>query len=52
MAELSIKIPSINQSFYDKTSAKANQDKIVGVIRPKFGTIIKTFQTYLTCLLN
>jgi hypothetical protein len=42
MAELSIKIPSINQSYYDKTSAKANQEKIVNVIRPKFGSIINT----------
>ncbi len=40
MAELSIKIPSINESFYDTTSAKANQNKITSVIRPKFGTII------------
>jgi hypothetical protein len=40
MAELSIKIPSINQSFYDKVSSKANQEKIVGAIRPKFGKII------------
>ena len=40
MAETSIKIPSINQSYYDKVSSKANQDKIKNEIRPKFGSII------------
>ena len=45
MAELSIKIPSINQSFYDKVSSKANQEKIVGSIRPKFGKIINNISS-------
>lgn len=38
--ELSIKIPVINSSFYDSVSAKANQDKINNVIKPKFGKIV------------
>jgi soluble lytic murein transglycosylase-like protein len=41
VAETSIKIPSINQSYYNKVSSKANQDKIKNEIRPKFGSIIK-----------
>ena len=40
MAQLNVKIPSVQQSFYDTTGAKANKDKIVNVIRPKFGTFI------------
>lgn len=40
MSGLSIKIPSINQSFYDAVSAKANKQKIESVIRPKFGSMI------------
>jgi hypothetical protein len=46
MAETSIKIPSINQSFYDKVSSKANQEKIKNIIRPKFGEIIKRVSGY------
>ena len=40
MAETSIKIPSINQSYYTKVSAKANQDKIKNEIRPKYSSVI------------
>jgi len=39
-AELNIKIPAINKAYYDDVSAKANQAKIVGVIRPRFGKMI------------
>jgi len=42
VAETSIKIPSINQSYYDKVSSKSNQDKIKNEIRPKFGNIINS----------
>lgn len=45
MSGLSIKIPSINQSFYDIVSAKANKEKIINVIRPKFGSIINNIST-------
>jgi len=37
---LNIKIPAISQSFYDNDSAKANEEKIVNFIRPKYGKII------------
>ena len=46
MAETNIKIPAINKSFYDTVSAKANQEKIKNVIRPKFGEIIKRMSGY------
>jgi hypothetical protein len=45
MAEASIKVPAIEKSFYDKVSAKANQEKIKNVIRPKFGSIINNVST-------
>ncbi len=35
-----LKIPSINKSFYNSVAAKANEEKIVNVIRPKYGKII------------
>jgi len=40
MAELKVKIPAVAESFYDKVGAKANKDKIVNTIRPKFGKFI------------
>jgi soluble lytic murein transglycosylase-like protein len=40
MGEVAIKIPAINESFYDAVSAKANHDKIKNEIRPKFGAYI------------
>lgn len=40
MANLNIKIPSTNQAFYDSVQAKANYNKVVNVIKPKYGKII------------
>jgi soluble lytic murein transglycosylase-like protein len=37
---LALKIPSINKSYYNSVSAKANENKIMSVIRPKYGRII------------
>lgn len=37
---LNIKIPALKESFYNSDSAKLNEDKIVNVIRPKFGKYI------------
>jgi soluble lytic murein transglycosylase-like protein len=38
---LNVKIPEIKESFYNLDSAKLNKDKIVNVIRPKFGKYIQ-----------
>ena len=40
MAGLNINIPAIPDSYYSTTAAKANEDKIKTVIRPKFGAYI------------
>jgi len=40
MANVSIKIPALNQSYYDAVSSKANQDKINNIIKPKYGAIV------------
>lgn len=40
MANLNIKIPSTNQAFYDSVQAKANYNKVVNVIKPRYGKII------------
>lgn len=40
MQTLNVKIPSINQSYYDSVAAKANEAKVINVIRPKFGKYI------------
>jgi soluble lytic murein transglycosylase-like protein len=40
MSLLNIKIPALKESFYNLDSAKLNEDKIVNVIRPKFGKYI------------
>jgi soluble lytic murein transglycosylase-like protein len=37
---LNIKIPALKESFYSSDSVKWNEDKIVNVIRPKFGKYI------------
>lgn len=38
--QFNIKIPALNQSFYDVVSAKSNHNKIVNLIRPKYGKYI------------
>ena len=38
--QTTIKVPALNKAFYDKASAKANEEKIKNVIRPNFGAII------------
>jgi hypothetical protein len=40
MAEFNIKVPQIQSSFYNDVSAKANKNKVVNVIRPKYGDMI------------
>lgn len=40
MADLNIKVPSINLSYYDSIASKANEKKIIELIRPKFGKMI------------
>lgn len=41
MTDVKIDVPSLPASYYDVVSAKANKEKIVNVIRPKFGKYIK-----------
>ncbi len=37
---LALKIPSINKSYYNSVTAQQNENKIISVIRPKYGKII------------
>lgn len=41
MATLNINIPALKESYYTPISAKQNEDKIINVIRPKFGVYIR-----------
>lgn len=45
MSELRIKIPITDKSFYDSVSAKANQEKINTVIKPKFGKYVENISS-------
>jgi soluble lytic murein transglycosylase-like protein len=40
MAQLNLEIPSVMQSYYTPVAAKANEEKIKTVIRPKYGKMI------------
>jgi soluble lytic murein transglycosylase-like protein len=41
MGVLALKIPEINNSYYDSIQALANESKIKSIIRPNFGAYIK-----------
>lgn len=40
MADLNINVPEIKQGFYDAEQQLKNKEKVVNVIRPKYGAII------------
>ena len=42
---LNIEIPYIDESFYTPVRAKQNEDKIVNVIRPKYGKLISNISS-------